>query len=104
MGGAGFCTQGCTAGSCPSYALCAELTGAQQTVCLPTCGPQYVCDHDPLLACESEDASGEYGFTLIDNPVLPTDTYCAPRRCIDDDDCGQQGFCDHNLGSFCQPL
>jgi PKD repeat protein len=104
LGAGGLCAFDCEEQPCPSFAACAEFSGPGAFLCLSACEADHPCDDDPLLGCETADASGQYGFVPTEQPTDPNQTYCAPRRCTESDDCGLLGRCDTDLGGFCQPI
>lgn len=100
LGLRGMCTQTCVADSCPSGSFCAEMSGSGELLCLRRCDDTFPCDDDPLLGCEQEDPAGYHGFELL-TTTTPADSFCAPKRCLDDPECGPSGMCDPGLGGFC---
>ncbi|MCD6499652.1 MAG: PKD domain-containing protein [Deltaproteobacteria bacterium] len=101
VGTSGMCSMQCQADTCPPESACLLVTGTQQAVCVPRCGSGTNCENDPLLSCESPDASGFYGFSVLDVSADQNATYCMPKRCNADSDCGQAGHCDDTIGQFC---
>jgi PKD repeat protein len=98
-GASGYCSWPCKAGTCPEGTRCAKFEGSETPVCLLRCGPG-LCAADPLLSCEAPGGSGTFGFTVLGIQEPPANTFCAPKRCTADDDCGMVGACD---AGFCVP-
>jgi PKD repeat protein len=97
LGANGVCSVDCTTAPCPPGASCAELTDGRH-LCLQRCTPEVPCDRDPLLACTSP-GTGPLGFSL---PAGTTGTFCAPKLCANDEDCGSAGLChDDATGAQC---
>jgi len=101
VGSWGMCSMHCEADTCPPDSACVLVTGTQKAVCVPVCGGGTNCENDPLLSCESPDTNGFYGFSVLDASADQTATYCMPKRCTLDPDCGQTGRCDDTIGGFC---
>ncbi len=102
LGAAGYCTAACVTGSCPPGTRCARFTkDSKQTICLLRCDGSN-CTGDPLLACQAPSQTGKYGFEVTGTSPDPKGTtYCAPRRCKQDNQCGLAGKCDAAIGGFC---
>jgi hypothetical protein len=96
MGTLGMCSADCarTDGndpSCPDDTICARLTDGRH-LCLPACGAgDDACATDPLLACQMPATDG--GAGIVADDADPTASYCAPRLCASDDQCGAGGRC-----------
>jgi PKD repeat protein len=100
LGARGLCAGACSDKlPCASGASCATFTGSVGTRCLARCTGA-VCRTDPWLACQAPDKAGDLGFSVAE----ATDaTYCAPKRCGVDTECGSDGTCAMLGGaSFCQ--
>jgi hypothetical protein len=59
--------------------------------CLPRCDAQNPCS-DPLLECRSDGGGGTLDFSVPAGEP-PGSTWCAPRRCTANADCGPGGTC-----------
>jgi PKD repeat protein len=89
LGVSGMCSIDCTRTPCPGEAACATMTDGRK-LCLPRCGPTLGCQADPLIACTPPN-SGPLGFTVMGEPV--GSMFCAPKRCMTQEDCGLAGAC-----------
>jgi PKD repeat protein len=100
LGARGLCADACDATHpCPSYASCATMASGEHR-CLEQCSATRACAGDPLLACQTPDPSGDFGFTVAGASAGAT--FCAPKRCVHAGDCGPDGTCvTHAGGSFC---
>jgi hypothetical protein len=97
LGANGLCSLDCAKGPCPPGSVCATFTDGRH-VCLQRCGADVPCDRDPLLACEPPNP-GPLGFTA---DVSPGVSYCAPKICTKQEDCGPAGLCrDDASGAHC---
>jgi len=102
LGVGGYCSAPCGRDTCPRGSACVRLSGGEaDTVCLAACGPS-PCDHDPGLACEREDLRGALGFEVVD-AASPEATYCAPKRCHDEEACDGLRCVAMGEASFCVP-
>jgi hypothetical protein len=90
LGALGLCSASCATEPCPPGTACADLNDRRR-LCLRPCGPDFACASDPLLGCVPPDGMGASGFSVRDGPDGAT--YCAPRRCQIDADCGPAGQC-----------
>ena len=103
LGRNGLCSDDCQSSPCPSYATCVSFTAgphAGESLCLSRCSQERPCTHDPQLACEAPDPTGDLGFVLLDPSEPSGHSYCAPRRCGSDLDCPTV-TCDLTAGGFC---
>ena len=91
VGALGLCSATCGIGlACPSGSACATF-GDGRSLCLVTCASATICTSDPLLDCESAGAVGALSFQI--SPPAPAATFCAPRVCTSQADCGLAGTC-----------
>jgi PKD repeat protein len=98
LGGAGYCSAGCTPGSCPRGSRCAQFAAMESAVCLVRCGSDD-CDADPQLACELPGGEGAHAFEVL-GPEDPAGmTYCSVKRCLGPGECGLTGAC---VEGFCR--
>jgi len=98
-GARGVCSEHCEADGCSDSAACATFTGGDsESWCLLRCTVPEDCTHDPWLACEAAGGDGDKGFT-VDEPTAVSG-YCAPKTCIEPDECGDSGTC---TDGFCGP-
>jgi PKD repeat protein len=100
VGALGLCAAACdTDADCPAGSACGKL-GNGESLCLSTCAAGRTCARDPLLACERPGAPGPLGFQVA-APAADV-TFCAPRRCSSDADCGPTGACTPpGVGAHC---
>jgi PKD repeat protein len=91
IGALGLCSASCAAGAaCPLGVVCSTF-GNGRALCLATCTTTSQCTRDPLLSCELGNGMGALGF--LTSPPSPTTTFCAPRTCTSQADCGPSGTC-----------
>jgi PKD repeat protein len=96
-GARGMCATLCASQACPSYGACASFTNGQKA-CVARCTDARTCESDPWLGCEAPMSTGTYGFTVDEVGM----TYCAPRRCSGQNQCGPDGICAQEGGAgFC---
>jgi PKD repeat protein len=100
VGALGLCSATCGVGlACPSGSACATFADGR-SLCLVTCGSGATCKADPLLDCEAAGAVGALSFQI--SPPAPTATFCAPRVCTSQADCGLAGTCTPlGVGAHC---
>src|SRR5450432_1313220 len=100
LGALGLCSSLCAAGTaCPQGAACATF-GNGSALCLETCAPSAPCTADPLLFCEAGNSTGALGF--LTSPPAPGATFCAPRTCTSQADCGPSDTCSPlGVGAHC---
>jgi PKD repeat protein len=94
LGALGLCAAACDElRPCPSGSACASF-GDGRALCLQACLTAGDCTRDPLLGCETAGTPGALGFTIATPPSTPiAASYCAPRTCVTDADCGPAGIC-----------
>ena len=100
VGALGLCSATCGVGlACPSGSACATF-GDGRSLCLMTCAASTSCTRDPLLDCEAAGAVGTLSFQV--SPPAPAATFCAPRVCTSQADCGLAGTCTPlGVGAHC---
>ncbi len=89
LGAMAMCSLDCTSGPCPPGTSCADF--GTRKLCIRPCTPSFSCREDPLLACVPPDGMGSMGFSV--KGAGADATFCAPRRCQTDLDCGPSGRC-----------
>ncbi len=106
IGAAGYCSASCKAGTCPEGTRCARFNGEpQEAVCLASCAASAGgCKGDPALGCEAPGAAGPFGFKILGAPPAAGTTFCAPRRCTSDGQCGLTGVCKPAGSGFCSAM
>ncbi|MEM9491203.1 MAG: hypothetical protein AAGC55_18790, partial [Myxococcota bacterium] len=101
VGARGACSALCENADCPPSSTCATFIDPgpelDEPLCLLRCFSPELCLDDPWLACELPDGTGRLDFT-VDDKMPISDSYCAPRTCVDAGDCGVDGRC---LEGFC---
>jgi len=100
LGALGLCSATCGVGlACPSGSACAAFADGR-SLCLVTCASSTSCKQDPLLDCEGAGAVGALSFQI--SPPAPAATFCAPRVCTSQADCGLAGTCTPlGVGAHC---
>jgi PKD domain len=100
LGALGLCSAACgAAAECPTGSACATM-GNGQALCLRGCAASAPCARDPLLGCEAPGGPGALGFQMPAS--TPGATFCAPRRCTTDGECGPAGTCTPlGVGAHC---
>lgn len=99
LGLMGMCTMACADRACPPGSDCAVLGDGRQ-LCLRPCSTGLGCAGDPLLSCVAP-GPGDLGFQLVSSGSPPAQTYCAPKPCASDSDCGPSGHCDFASDGHC---
>ena len=97
VGALGMCSLDCETAACPPESACARL-GDGRALCLHACAGTGDCSSDPLLACEPPGAPGALGFSVVSPPAGAT--FCAPRHCTADADCGLAAKCKSASGGM----
>jgi PKD repeat protein len=100
LGALGLCSATCGVGeACPSGSACATFADGR-SLCVVSCAVDVTCTSDPLLDCEAAGGLGALSFQV--SPPAPATTFCAPRVCTSQADCGPSGTCKPlGVGAHC---
>jgi PKD repeat protein len=100
LGALGLCSATCGVGqACPSGSACATFADGR-SLCVVSCAVDVTCARDPLLDCEAAGGVGALSFQV--SPPATATTFCAPRVCTSQADCGPSGTCKPlGVGAHC---